>query len=189
MTKTFKKYRKRSKVHGLPPDIRAEVDEMLSDINVKYSDICKWLAEEGYPISHSAIGRYALESKQLAARLIETQARVQELMKVARKQPDDGALTKGALQIAAGKLAERIALIEEELDDLPPELVIDLMVKLSRTEAYKTKIYAALRNEYEQAYERFKASVYTELEANYPEIAERLVEIANETLGKVGEGN
>ncbi|WP_312124071.1 phage protein Gp27 family protein [Lysinibacillus boronitolerans] len=185
--KAYKKYRKHNKVFSLPDELRKSVDEMLLDTSITYLDISKWLAEKGQPISKSTIGRYALETKQLAHRLLETQARVQELVKVAKHNQDDEGLTEAALQISVHKLSERIALIEEELDDLPPEAAIDLMIKLSRAKAYKDKTYATLKSEFERAYESFKKSVYAELQEHYPEVAAKLIEIADETLGKVYE--
>lgn len=186
MTKSFKKYRKHNKVFGLPDELRKAVDEMLLDTSITYLDISLWLAEKGESISKSTIGRYALETKQLAHRLMETQVRVQELVKVAKNQDDEG-LTEGALQMAVHKLTEKIALIEEDLDDLPPEKAIDLMIKLSRAKAYKDKVYADLKGEFDRAYEKFKESVYVELNETYPDVAAKLVEIADATLGKVYE--
>lgn len=183
----YKKYRKHNKVYELPEDLREELDLRLMDTSVTYTDISAWLVEEGFEISRSTIGRYALETKKLAHRLIETQTRVRELVKVAKHNQDDEALTEGALQIAVGKLSEKIALIEEELDELPPEKAIDLMIKLSRAKAYKDKVYAELRSEYDLAHKRFKEAVYAELEASHPEIVEQLIRIADETLGKVGQ--
>lgn len=183
----YKKYRKHNKVYELPEEIREEVDRRLMDTSITYSDISAWLAEEGYLISKSTIGRYALETKQLAHRLMETQTRVREMMKIAKNTQDDELLTEGALQIAVGKLSEKIALIEDELDKLPPEKAIDLMIKLSRAKAYKDKVYAELRSEYDLAHKRFKEAVYAELEASHPEIVEQLIRIADETLGKVGQ--
>lgn len=182
---TFKKYRKRSKIDELPEEIKNELDELLLDTRVTYTDISGWLKEQGYDISKSTVGKYALETKKLASRLLETQARVQELVKVARQNQDDEYLTEGALQIAVNKLSESIALIEEELEELPPDKAIELMIKLSRAKAYKDKVYAALRGEYETAYKKFKQMVYAELESDYPEIAEKLMAIANQTLGEV----
>lgn len=185
MTNTFKKYRKRSKIDELPADIKAELDELLLDTSVTYTEISQWLKSQGCNISKSTVGKYALETKKLATRLIETQTRVQELVKAARKNQDDEGLTEGALQIAVGKLSEKIALIEEEMDDMEPEKAIELMIKLARAKAYKDKIYAALREEYETAYKKFKDMVYADLATEHPEIAEKLVDIANKTLGKV----
>ena len=186
---TFKKYRKHNKVYSLPLPLRTEVDVRLMDTSITYTDISAWLLEEGHEVSKSTIGRYALETKKLASRLIETQTRVRELVKVAKHhQQDDESLTEGALQIAVGKLSEKIALIEEELDDLEPEKAIDLMIKLSRAKAYKDKVYADLRGEFERAYAAFKQSVYAELEKNHPDVAERLLEIADAALVKLNGG-
>jgi len=184
----FKKYRKHNKVYDLPPELRTELDERLLDTGITYTEISAWLAQQDHVISKSTIGRYALETKQLAGRLIETQTRVRELVRVAKlNQDDDGSLTEGALQIAVGKLSEKIALIEEELDDMPPDKAIDLMIKLSRVKAYKDKVYADLRTEYENAYRQFRLSVFAEIELHHPDLAARLLEIADDTLGKVAD--
>lgn len=187
MSTDYKKYRKHNKVYSLPDEVRDELDHQLMDTSVTYYDISKWLAEEkGYVISKSTIGRYALETKKLAHRLMETQTRVREMMKVAKHSLDDETLTEGALQIAVGKLSEKIAMIEEEMDDMEPKEAIDLMIKLSRAKAYKDKVYADLRGELQAAYEKFKSAVYAELEG-YPEIMDKLLEIADSTLGKFGD--
>ncbi len=184
----YKRHRKHNKVHDLPQDVRDELDERLADTGITYVEIATWLEQEGYEISKSTIGRYALESRKLAGRLMETQVKMRELVKlVAHSGQDDEALTEGAIQIATGKLTERIALIEEEMDDLPPEKAIDLMIKLSRAKAYKDKVYSDLRGEYERAYENFKAAFRAELADKYPDIVARLEEIANSTIGKVGQ--
>lgn len=175
----FKKYRKHNKVFGLPLPIRAEVDQQLMDTSITYTDISNWLAEEGHLISKSTIGRYALETKKLASRLIETQTRVRELIKVAKQLPESEALTEGAIQIATGKLSEKIALYESELDELEPEKAIKLMLDIARTKAYKDKVYADLRGEFEQAYEQFKAEIHRTLTQDYPELLEQILQIAD----------
>ncbi|MCQ4363153.1 DUF3486 family protein [Mycobacterium gordonae] len=187
MGQQYKKFRRHNKVFELTDELRQAVDDMLMDTSITYDDISRWLVGEGHEISKSTIGRYALETRQLANRLIETQTRVRELMKVAKAHQDDEALTEGALQIAVGKLSEKIALIEEDLDDLPPEKAIDLMIKLSRAKAYKDKVYADLRGEYDLAHRRFKEAVNAELETSYPEIVEQLIRIADATFGKLGQ--
>ena len=181
---TFKKYRKKRKIDLLPDEIKEQLDEALMDSSNTYIEISGWLKKEGYNISKTAIGNYAIESKKLAYRMLETTAKVQEIVKIAKQNKDSEATTEAALQIASSKLAEKIALIEEELELLDAETTINLIVKLSRTKAYKDKIYAGLKDQYEVAFESFKESVYKELNA-YPEIRDKLVEIATTTLGKV----
>lgn len=181
---TFQKYRKKRKIDLLPEEIKSQLDEALMDVSNTYTDISKWLKSEGYSISKTAIGNYAIESKRLAYRMLETTRKVQEIVKIAKQNKDSEATTEAALQIASGKLAEKIALIEEELEKLDAETTINLIVKLSRTKAYKDKIYAGIKNQYEKAFEEFKATAYKELEA-HPDTRDKLVEIAASTLGKV----
>lgn len=42
----------------LPPEVREEVDRLLIEPGVTYDDIRAYLADKGYDISRSAIGRY-----------------------------------------------------------------------------------------------------------------------------------
>lgn len=181
----FRKYRKHNKVFELPLPVRAELDQRLMDTSITYTDISRWLAEEeGIVISKSTIGRYALETKKLASRLIETQTRVRELIKVAKHHQDDEALTEGALQIATGKLSEKIALLEDEIDEMEPERAIKLMIDIARTKAYKDKVYTDIKGEFDQAYEKFKeqirADFFDVLGKDHPELLDRMMQIADE---------
>lgn len=184
---TYRRYRRHNKVYDLPDGIRDELDARLADTGITYQEISDWLLEEEYEISKSTIGRYALESRQLAGRLMETQVKMRELIKAVKSSgQDDEALLEGAIQIATSKVTERIASIEEEMDDMSPKEAIDLITKLARAKAYKDKVYADLKGEYDRAYESFKASVYGELGERHPEVVDVLIRIANQTFGTIG---
>ena len=43
----------------LPDDIRVQIESMLLDKTISYKEIADWATDSGYPISKSAIGRYA----------------------------------------------------------------------------------------------------------------------------------
>ena len=60
---TFKKYRKKRKIDLLPDEIKEQLDEALMDSSNTYIEISGWLKKEGYNISKTAIGNYAIESK------------------------------------------------------------------------------------------------------------------------------
>ncbi len=180
---SHRKYRTHSKIHTLPEGVRAMLDDMLSDISVTYTDITEWLKREGYKISRSSIGRYALETQKLAGRLIEAQEQTRELLKFV-KDNDGENMTEGAMQIATHKLTARIAMLEEEIDKMDPVDAIKLITTISRSKAYKDKTYAAIKSSFEKAYKQFMGEINKELEA-HPDIIKRLEEIANDTLGKI----
>lgn len=62
-----------SKVDELPEDIRIKVDFLLADTKNSYEDISQFLKEQGYIVSKSSVGRYALRSNTALQRLMEAQ--------------------------------------------------------------------------------------------------------------------
>ena len=63
--------RVRSRVDELPEEVRTRLDAMLADVNYTYQDISQALTGEGYEISRSAVGRYAMRHNSAARRLKE----------------------------------------------------------------------------------------------------------------------
>ena len=61
-----------STIDRLPDDIKGRLDLKLTDTANTYEELSAWLKEEGYEISKSAIGRYAIRSTQAAQRVAET---------------------------------------------------------------------------------------------------------------------
>ena len=51
-----------SKLDEIPEDLRLKVDVMLADTSNTYEYISQYLKEEGYDISKSSVGRYAMRS-------------------------------------------------------------------------------------------------------------------------------
>ncbi|WP_442872075.1 phage protein Gp27 family protein [Agathobaculum sp. NTUH-O15-33] len=76
-----KKERRRTRISStidkLPDDIKTELDVRLADTANTYEELSAWLKAEGYEISKSAIGRYAIRSTQAAQRVAETLQRTQ----------------------------------------------------------------------------------------------------------------
>ncbi|MCL2462030.1 MAG: DUF3486 family protein [Defluviitaleaceae bacterium] len=178
----YKKYRKHNKIYNLPKDIRATVDDMLLDTTVNYSQISEWLKKKGQDISRSAVGRYALDTNKLANRLVEAQQQVRELVRLT-KDTDGENLTEAGIQFMTHKLTEKIAMADQEIDDMDITDAMRVMADISRTKAYKDKVYAALKSNYEKAYGIFRQQLEAEL-GKYPDIIERLEKIAEETIGK-----
>ena len=87
-----KKERRRTRISGsvdkLPEGIRLQLDAKLMDTSNSYTDLALWLKEEGYPVSRSAIGRYAIRSNQAAQRVAETLQRTQAIAAAVEAHPD-----------------------------------------------------------------------------------------------------
>lgn len=77
-----------STIDRLPDDIRGQLDLKLTDTANTYEELAAWLKEEGYEISKSAIGRYAIRSTQAAQRVAETLQRTQAIARAVEAHPD-----------------------------------------------------------------------------------------------------
>ena len=58
-----------STIDKLPDDIKGQLDVRLADTSNTYEELAAWLKAEGYEISKSAIGRYAIRTTQAAQRV------------------------------------------------------------------------------------------------------------------------
>ena len=87
-----KKERRRTRISStidkLPDDIKTELDVRLADTANTYEELSAWLKAEGYEISKSAIGRYAIRSTQAAQRVAETLQRTQAIAQAVEAHPD-----------------------------------------------------------------------------------------------------
>ena len=184
MEKEYKKFRKNNKINSLPNDIKKELDIMLSDTSNTYIQISQYLKDNGYDISKSSVGRYALQTHKLSTKLLEARSQVNELVRLAKEGKDSENITEGAMQIAAVKLTEKIAYLEEEIEEMDASDAIKLITSISRTKAYKDKIYAKLKSEYEEAYKNFKNAISEELKS-HPDLLERLIKITDNTVAKL----
>ncbi|MBI5634871.1 MAG: DUF3486 family protein [Nitrospirae bacterium] len=75
--KAHEKIRRHGKVHTLPPEIRKEVDDLLTEPGTTYEDIAEFLKAKGHDIGKSSIGRYGKDylSTYQRLRIVEDQAR------------------------------------------------------------------------------------------------------------------
>ena len=103
-----------STIDKLPDDIKTELDVRLADTANTYEDLSAWLKAEGYEISKSAIGRYAIRSTQAAQRVAETLQRTQAIAQAVEALVANTA--PGSDAIATGAPVEPAALTDQSAD-------------------------------------------------------------------------
>ena len=128
----------KSRVDEFPDEIRAQMDGMLADVNYTYQEIADTLTEQGYEISRSAVGRYAMRHNSAARRLKEAREQTTALLQQIRENQDVES-TELASAILIDGLTRRIATAEEDFDALPLDKAGRLLVQLQRSTIYKER--------------------------------------------------
>ncbi|MBG9567451.1 phage protein Gp27 family protein [Brevibacillus agri] len=178
-----KRNRSRSVVDDLPVHIKDQVDAMLLDTRYTYRDIALFLAEQGFSISKSAIGRYALRVGRATQRLLEAQEQTKALIELIKKNPEAD-YTEGGLQIMAGELTKKLAQAEEEWDNMPLDKAARVMVALSRTKVYKDRVRQEMQKKIELAFAGMEADLMAAIKSD-PQLAAELKAVLSKAKEKM----
>lgn len=182
-----KRQRKRikSRLDELPEEVRNLVDIRLADVNITYQEIADEIIAKGFEISRSSIGRYALRQGAALNRLREAQEQTRILVNAVKKN-DNADYTEAGLQILMDQLTKKMALAQEEIEDMPPDKAGRLMVAISRTAVYKEKIIADLTKGYKKAMAEVKQELQNELK-NEPELLGKMIQLVGRVEEKVAQ--
>ena len=104
------------------------MDVMLADTSNTYEYISKYLKEEGYDISKSSVGRYAMRSNTATQRLLEAQAQTEKLIQVVKDNPNAD-YSEAAILMTMNGLINKVATAEEEFQEMPLDKVKQDMKK------------------------------------------------------------
>ena len=150
--------RTNSKINQLPEAIKEQVIDQIKDTAVTYDEISEWLCEQGYEISRSAVGRYALQINEAAARVAETIEQTQALAKAIERNPDLDYSSAPRLLMLNG-LMQRISTAEEEFMEMPLEKAGRLVSSFSKDELRKQKNRQDRQKKMELAFEQLEVEL------------------------------
>lgn len=151
-----------SKISRLPERIREQLDAMLLDTSNSYVDIAEWLNEEGYEISKSAVGRYAIKANQATQRVIETLEKTRAIVQAVEKNPDMD-YTKASRIVMMDGLLQKVTTAEEEFQEMPLDKAGRLIASLSRAEVYDQKTKRDYKNKMELALDGLEADLMSKI--------------------------
>ncbi len=137
----------RSKITGLPDDIKAALNQRLVRTGFSnYDDIAEWLKTQGYEISRSAVHRYGqnFEGRLAAIRMATEQAQaVAEAVK-----DDEGAMNAALISLVQEKAFDVLINLQnddaEAFQKIFPKLGI-MVSKLSKASVDQKKFAAEVR--------------------------------------------
>ena len=172
MAKKRSRTRVCSKLDELPEELRLKVDVMLADTSNTYEYISKYLKEEGYDISKSSVGRYAMRSNTATQRLLEAQAQTEKLIQVVKDNPNAD-YSEAAILMTMNGLINKVATAEEEFQEMPLDKAGRLIASLSRTKIYKDKVKQDMKKKADIAFQEMEAQMIGIIK-NDPVMAEQL---------------
>ena len=181
------KKRRRGRIHStiddLPEPLKSQFEVRLANPANTYNELAEWLKGEGYSVSKSAIGRYAVRTREAAQRVAETLQRTQAIAQAVEAHPDLD-YTKAAELVLMDGLMQRVSTAEEEFDEMPLDKAGRLIASLARNATYEKRVRAELKKKAELAFEQLEAELLAEVK-QYPELVSDLHEVLTRAKEKV----
>ena len=172
-----------SSIDRLPPELKTQLDMKLTDTSNTYVELAEWLKAEGYDISKSAIGRYAIRSSKAAERVAETLQRTAAIAQAVEAHPDLD-YTSAASMVLMDGLMRRVSTAEDEFAEMPLDKAGRLIASLARNATYERKVKADLKKKAELAFEQMEAELLGLIKQD-PELAAELSAVIAKAREKV----
>jgi sensor domain CHASE-containing protein len=182
-----KKERRRTRISStidkLPDEIRRQLDAQLADTANTYEELAQWLKSEGYTISKSAIGRYAIRSNQAAQRVAETLQRTQAIAHAVEQHPDLD-YTRAASMVLMDGLMQRVSTAEDDFSEMPLDKAGRLIASLSRNATYEKRVRQDMKKKADLAFEQMETELMAAIK-QHPELAGELRDVLARAREKV----
>lgn len=186
MMEKVRKPRSDSKMYQLPKDVLDQVNDMLLNENMKYSDIQHWLeTEHNMKISLSSISNYAVKIYQAAQRVSDDLERTKFFIDYIGDKGELDA-SKATTAILKSGLLQKIATAEEEFNEMPVEKAGRLLVELNKAEIARERLELDYKKKMQLAFEAFESKIMDEIK-KYPEIKEKFATAFKELKEKMQE--
>lgn len=174
------KNRSHGKIDGLAPELKKEVEEKLL-AGETYEQVSGWLKEQGEDVHLSSVGRYGRKflNKFESVRIAK------EFAKLLAEDSVDRPATE--LHEANNLLASQIimeALVDDQMDAKDRAEAAKSIATLQRAQVSNEKLKIQARKEQgavHVAMDLLKQKVFAEIGQNHPQIAQALLELAEDT--------
>lgn len=173
------KTRVRSSVDALPEEERTYLNALLQDNGISYVDVAKQMTERGYPLSKSAVHRYAIRTNAAVKRLREIREQVAQVV----QEVGDGQnieATEAVTAILTDSLLRKFLTAEEDIEDMPIEKAGNLFVQLQRSMVYKERMRKDRARTIASVESNIMRRLQAELPNKDPELLARLQAVVSE---------
>lgn len=167
--------RKHSKIDGLPPDLKATVQQMLLDGDT-YSEVIAYLQTQGVSISLASVCRYAQAYLAEHEALMLANANLQRMMEEVSKYPDLDT-TEAIIRIVSHNLLNVLSnTSEEDWQEIDLSKLLKETNALVRASAYKKRIALQNQDALDTGLDAVKGLVFAELAKERPDLYRQLAE-------------
>ena len=177
-----------SRMDELPDDIRVQIESMLLDKTISYKEIADWATDSGYPISKSAIGRYAQRTGRAAMRLQYARENANAII-TAMQEHRGLELSDAANALVMDNLIQVLSdASAEDYGEIPLPKLIELVLKNQRNAVYKERMVRAYAKDVETVRRALMAELTEQVRHN-PELLKQLEEASLTAAEKVVEAS
>lgn len=125
---------RRSKVEGLPPALRAELERLLLDkTHGGYEALARWLRDQGYDLSKSAVHRYDARLQRVMADIRATAEAARMLAQVSPDEADEH--SAAVIRLVQSQLFEAMLRVREAETEADPAAQVKLLSQAARAVA------------------------------------------------------
>lgn len=172
-----------SKITQLPDEVKEELDGMLLDTSNSYQDIADWLVEQGFEISKSSVGRYAVRANEATQRVVETLEKTKAIIQAVETNPDLD-YTKASRIVMMDGLLQKVSTADEEFLEMPLDKAGRLIASLSRAEIYDQKAKRDYKNKMEVALEGLETELMAKIKGD-KELSKEVAAILRKVRDKI----
>lgn len=179
-----RKPRSDSKMYQLPKEVLNQIDGMLLNENMKYSDIQHWLeVEHGFKISLSSISNYAVKIYRTAQRIADDLERTKFYLDFVKNETDVDTNQIPFAMLNSG-LMQKIATAEEEFNEIPIEKASHLLIELNKMKLAERKLELEYKKKMQLAFEQFEDDMFKTLK-QYPDLTKEFKQLLIKTKERV----
>jgi hypothetical protein len=165
----------------LPPEVREQLHDRLSDGRYTYDDVVEWLDEVGYDISRSSVARYG---KGFMARLAALRQRREQAAAIVDDARGKGLELHEAANTIAVDMITGALMSADGFKGMEPDKLLKMLAALQTAQVRQAEYRAKADRMLTTAEERIKAAVRDELKAD-PDLADRVAAVVSRAAAEL----
>lgn len=184
MMDNIRKPRSDSKMYQLSKEVLNQINDMLLNENMKYSDIQFWLKHtHNLKISLSSISNYAVKIYRATQRVADDLERTKFFIDFLGDKSDIDA-SRATTAILRSGLLQKISTAEEEFNEMPIEKAGRLLVELNRNALAEKRLELDYKKKMQLAFDALEHELFEQIK-NHPDLKDKVHNVLSECRAQV----